>query len=226
MTSKPLPWNSCVPGGGVGDVYGPLEIKQRDGTLKVLWCELDASEGPGCIRWYDRAATRVVELGLFGGVDVVNPSGTDSKNRNFKRSSTVSTGSIATSSSNANSKYYSLRVSDFKSVRRILKSLDGDISPAAAAAIARTKPLPAGSLRLGPPSHLRCRMYASPESSASDAATLLVRSNGDGAGSACWRGSAREYEEHKLAEATRRPPPPPWQFSITYGRQTVCSVSA
>ena len=224
MTSKPLPWNSCVPGGGAGDVYGPLEVKQRDGTLKVLWCELDASEGPGCLRWYDRAATRVVELGLLGGdggvggCGIGSLAGTASKSRSSKRPATASTGSIPPANSYVSSKSYSLRISDFKSVRRLLKGLHVDVAPAAAAAIARTKPLPLGSLRLGPPSHLRCRMHARTEGSS---AVEFAVSTGD-AKSACGSNGSTYREEQKLAETTRRSPPAPWQFSITHGRQTVC----
>lgn len=206
MTNKPLPWNLGVPGGGAGDVYGPLDLKQRDGSLTTVWCELDASEGPGCVRWHARTATRTVELGLGGG----GPS-----SAGVGRGVGLATAAATTPAAAA----CALRVGDLKSVRRLLKAVGPDAAAAAGASLARTRPLPLGSVRLGPPSHLRCR-----NDDADDKGSIGARERAGGSSSSSSQGGGVAPRGARRVAEPARPPPSLWQLSLSHGSQTVRAI--
>jgi hypothetical protein len=216
MTNKHLPWNSVVPGGGAGDVYGPLDLKQRDGSWTAVWCELDATEGPGCVRWHDRTATRTVELGF--GVSA-GPAGSGSGGRGVGLAAAATT--TKTLAFTPTTPAQSLRVSDLKSLRRLLKALGTDAAAAAGAALARTRPLPLGSVRLGPPSHLRCRSDQDDEGAADAHASGHLNSSSSSSNQG---GSTAPQGARRLAEPSR-PPPPRWQLSVSHGSQTVREIT-
>jgi hypothetical protein len=115
----------------------------------------------------------------------------------------------------------SLRVSDLKSLRRLLKALGTDAAAAAGAALARTRPLPLGSVRLGPPSHLRCRSDQDDEGAADAHASGHLNSSSSSSNQG---GSTAPQGARRLAEPSR-PPPPRWQLSVSHGSQTVREIT-